>query len=521
MKKLILLTCLLLTVTLVKSQTISGAPKACPNSAFNYGLTGYDNSKLYRWKITKGKRTSDNATEFCGLSATIRWDSDLAQNGKIEVYLVTACNQTTPGTLVTSFDVKAFNFTAGSTMPTTNGTCASTPAYPTLTCGASQDIDVWFMLPLYNNSDYNDVSSYDFIANSDHVTLPTGWTILNGSFVSSDYTCTELAGQKYKRIRVRVRTDGVHDGDVKVRVSGNCSSTTIPFYGAWSFGKNFSFAAPNLEISGLPSLCTTGTYTIPNLPVGSTVTWSISPLGTIVGSNTGNSVEISSTEMGNITLSATVFTGCGSYTITKNIFVGLPWISGITFKNGSRDYFCANARGNIFTISLSNGQTPSSYTYDIELVDANTDIVVASFISGYTGTVSPHYDPSIPYIFKARIRNHPCGNTGWSGYVFEFANCISGGTPTRSFVVYPNPTSTELKVAYKTDNEVSNTSKSLDKGSLSVKLLNKKGEVLKESNAKASDKEIVLQVADIPNGIYYLHIYEGKNVSKQQVVIAH
>lgn len=519
MKRLLLLTFLLLTVTFAKSQTISGAPKACPTSVFNYALTTPESGKIYRWKVSKGKRTSDNSTEFCALSATIRWDSDLAQNGKIEVYSVTACNQSTPGTLVTSFDVKAFNFVAGSALPNANGTCDATPTYPSLTCGTSQDIDVWFMLPLYGNSDYNDDSSYDFNANANQVSVPEGWSVIASSFSTSTYSCH--AGLPFKKIMVRVRTDGVHQGDVKIRVSGNCNGATTPFYGAWSNARNFSFEAPNLEITGPPSFCTTATYTIPNLPAGSTVTWSVGALGTIVGSNTGNSVEISSTEMGNITLSATVSTGCGSYPVSKTIFVGLPWITSIAFKNGSRNYFCANARGNTFTISLSDGQNPSDYTYDIELVDANTDVVVASFISGYTGTVSPHYNPSILYIFKARIRNHPCVITGWSGQMFEFTDCVSGGTPTRSFVVYPNPSSTELKVAYKTDSEVSNTSKSSDKSSLSIKLLNKKGEVLKERNAKASDKEIVLQVADIPNGIYYLHIYEGKKVTKQQVVIAH
>lgn len=88
-----------------------------------------------------------------------------------------------------------------------------------------------------------------------------------------------------------------------------------------------------------------------------------------------------------------------------------------------------------------------------------------------------------------------------------------------TFTVYPNPANAELKIsrvfAEKTASEA------MIQNNFNVKLLNEKGKVLKEGGTTSNNKEIVLQVADIPNGIYYLHIYEGKKVSKQQVVIAH
>lgn len=84
-----------------------------------------------------------------------------------------------------------------------------------------------------------------------------------------------------------------------------------------------------------------------------------------------------------------------------------------------------------------------------------------------------------------------------------------------TFTIYPNPANTELKIAYKTE---TNTSYVIP---FNVKLLNQKGKVLKERKTTNSNKDIVLQVADVPNGIYYLHIFEGKNVSKQQIVIFH
>ena len=79
-------------------------------------------------------------------------------------------------------------------------------------------------------------------------------------------------------------------------------------------------------ISGDASFCTTSnSYTIPNLPVGATVTWQATPAG-IATPNTPNSTQTTLTKNANglITLTATISNACGgAIAITKsNIEVG-------------------------------------------------------------------------------------------------------------------------------------------------------------------------------------------------------
>lgn len=90
-------------------------------------------------------------------------------------------------------------------------------------------------------------------------------------------------------------------------------------------------------------------------------------------------------------------------------------------------------------------------------------------------------------------------------------------------VVYPNSSNTELKISYVAEQmvNIANKTKSTTLNDFNVKLIDNKGRVLKVGKTTPGDKNIMLKVADVPNGIYYLHIYEGKKVSKQQVVIFH
>ncbi len=506
MKKILLFLCVIfVSMTDAKSQTITGAPRACGGETFGYGLSSWSSGTIYKWKITKGKRSSDNATEFCGLSANITWDNSLGNDGKIQVYTVSDCSSST-GTLLATLDVKKFDFPQGSPMPTTNGTCASSPAYPSLNCGVSQDIDVWFMLPLYNNTDYNQTNAYDFTPNLDHVSLPAGWTIVSGALISSTYVCTEIANLPYKRIRVTVRTDGVHDGDVKVRVSRNCGGGGI-LYGAWSMGKTFSFAIPNISISGPHEFCSTETYSIPNLPVGATVSWSATGSIGISGASNVNPVTVTKITDGLGTLTAIVSTACSSVTITKNITAGYQ--RSITGPYS----LCLNTWGNVYSVYEILGAT--NYQWRLERINGTSPTHTMMGNGGNMITLS--VGNTGMFILYLTITT-PCGPFETNFFITVSDPCDEWGM----FTVYPNPSSTELKIVYKTDESNKATNERLlVRNDFNVKLINKKGKVLREGKTSTNNKGIVLQVADLPNGIYYLHIYDGKKISKQQLVISH
>lgn len=77
--------------------------------------------------------------------------------------------------------------------------------------------------------------------------------------------------------------------------------------------------------------------------------------------------------------------------------------------------------------------------------------------------------------------------------------------------VYPNPTSSEINVEFA--NSV--------KGSVTVKLYDVMGKVVKEENItpKNGGQKLTLSAGSLPSGVYLLHISNGETVIKEQVTI--
>jgi len=82
------------------------------------------------------------------------------------------------------------------------------------------------------------------------------------------------------------------------------------------------------SISGPELLCFSSTYTLQNVPAGSTVTWSVTGSMLLDGnsSGTGNSASLTpgSSSSGRATLIFTIVTDCGEVNISKDIWVGEP-----------------------------------------------------------------------------------------------------------------------------------------------------------------------------------------------------
>jgi len=120
----------------------------------------------------------------------------------------------------------------------------------------------------------------------------------------------------------------------------------------------------------------------------------------------------------------------------------------------------------------------------------------------------------------------PCGNTSAQNGVTIYCPCGTGGS---SIVSYPNPANNEMTVQYATASPSPQTSAatlSADAGtktlnSFSVELYNDKGKVLRSGKTGNGNQNVVLSTVDIPNGNYFLHVIDGKEVIKKQVVIHH
>lgn len=81
-------------------------------------------------------------------------------------------------------------------------------------------------------------------------------------------------------------------------------------------------------------LCASETYTVANLPTGTTVTgWDISPTGAITLSGSGNSRTATkvATYNGQMTLTVTLSTACGDVQVQRQFWTGYAQIADVTY----------------------------------------------------------------------------------------------------------------------------------------------------------------------------------------------
>lgn len=116
---------------------------------------------------------------------------------------------------------------------------------------------------------------------------------------------------------------------------------------------------------------------------------------------------------------------------------------------------------------------------------------------------------------KLRVTT-PCGIIK-SDLVFD----IQDGSEDPYLSVYPNPANTQLNIEYLYNDKNYVSSNKNVKLSKEITLLNDKGIALKTSVMGEEDSKLILDISKIPNGSYYLHITEGKETIKKQIIIKH
>ncbi len=275
--------------------------------------------------------------------------------------------------------------------------------------------------------------------------------------------------------------------------------------------------ACNLAIAGPNPLCNSGVYSITGLPSGINVSWSVTGDLSISGSATSTTVTVVKTVAGSGTINATISNACGSASLSTNITTITPEITNISFFNSVNDNFtwCSSDAGNGFEIH-SNLPDPVSYEYQLLNYSSMTVFTSGTAISGPQTPFG--FIPSGTYIFQARIVSGPCGTGDWFGTEIEAINCLDMGSEMA--VIYPNPGNTVLNVSYRRSAEKL-SKRAATTGSYRIKLLNNKGQVLREVVNDAAKTATKLDIGNIQNGTYFLHIIDGNKVIKKQVIIRH
>lgn len=381
----------------------------------------------------------------------------------------------------------------------------------------------------------------------------------------------------------------------------------------------------NLSISGPSQIYSNTTYTIPNLPTGSTVTWSVTPNNIVNLTPIGNDVTLSRKFFGNVTLQASIISPCGIYpTITKvvEVIIGPTAIVGKSFvcQVTPETYYIQNLSSTatvswsipsstggvllltpnspsanqlsiknqgwysvqtILTASVTDNGTTTSYELPVaaeNYAKGGNYVQDAGWVgnnnlpggSGYASSgnvtfVNPYNEvrlnmgilqyeqisyvtgPAPRYWYYDNINQRLIFSlpTGYSsGIPFTWQVTKTGGScPANitffsnyinmsSFTVAPNPANSSVTVSQermKSENGQDhsgpkstdqNSSSNLAKKAFTVKFIDEKGKVLVTSDSVNGDA-VQINTASLVDGTYFLHIEQGKDIQKKQIIVKH
>ncbi|MFN8355644.1 MAG: hypothetical protein U0Y10_14400 [Spirosomataceae bacterium] len=286
-------------------------------------------------------------------------------------------------------------------------------------------------------------------------------------------------------------------GTIIFKSKKDCKTKTISLTITRPTGQNASIIGDDFICTGSKN------YSVINLPTGATIqSWSY-PASLSGSCSTCNPISLTITGASSGTISATINNGtCGTFTRNKTIRVGQYQPSEMTISGQSS--LCLNQQ---YTFSCPFLSSTSS--------DYNWQISPSSSFSYYSSSNAFFVTPNSPGYSTVTVRvQNICG---WPSVPATY-NISQSSCYGFRFSSSPNPTTNQLAVAATVVDEKGNEieRKATDTyPEFSYKLLNEQGVTLLEG---ASDKlNALLDLKKLPKGIYYLHLNDGKTITKQRI----
>ncbi|MFN8355422.1 MAG: hypothetical protein U0Y10_13280 [Spirosomataceae bacterium] len=315
-------------------------------------------------------------------------------------------------------------------------------------------------------------------------TLPTGWT---GQTQGSSISVTPNS------------------------CSGGTLSVSIACSGGGTLNYSLSITRPvfdpNLSptIVGSDVLCSgTQTYSIANIPPGSiSYSWSASSQFTPQSGNTNPSYTVGLYQSGNGQINVNLYNSCGTQiSRTKYIRVGQYQPSEMTISGSSS--LCLNQQYAFYCPFLSS--TSSDYNWQVS--PSSSFNAYSSSNAFFLTPINTGYST-----ITLRVQN-ACGWPSVPATYFISQNSCYG----YRFISSPNPTIDKLSVAATVVDEKGNE---IDRKmadtypEFSYKLLNEQGITLLEGASVKLNASLDLK--KLSKGIYYLHLNDGKTITKQRI----
>ncbi len=284
--------------------------------------------------------------------------------------------------------------------------------------------------------------------------------------------------------------------------------------GTLIFNRQISTTGSSLSINGATSFCSgTSTYSLPNLPAGTNVTWDLThtPIAPNVASipagSTGNSVVVTGFGNGRVGLYATYSGSCNSQPITVTRTIGIG-ISDLNLRFPRQ-----NPRVTGQPIQYTNVNVATQYSI-------GTNPFPGASESWTVGTDDPSFNWSynistgvLSYFFSNVDRTatfygsstNSCGSS--SGFIYlksVSGGGQGGGVPLRA---YPNPTSGVLTLEAIEGNSFTE-----------IKIIDKMGNIRKYFKFLGKTKMTSINVSELPSDIYNIQFFDGKRWTTQTFI---
>jgi len=280
-------------------------------------------------------------------------------------------------------------------------------------------------------------------------------------------------------------------------------------------------------ISGPTTACTSGNYSITNIPVSATVAWSASPSYDVTLTPSGQTVNVSLVQSGNVTLSAIVTYNCQAYTATPlTFYIGGPatpvvtgivkTVSGVnqlvysttagTGLNYQWQINGVNQSGNSPTCTIQAPActgNPNPVTYNVQVTETN-------ICGSASGCAEFQFLCGPPLTLVA---TGGCAQDNVQGNSLQSSSALVNSVVPK---FYPNPSNQTVTI---TTNLNTQTNLQPIISPFSYILYDQKGNILR--NGSSSGADVVVDVSKLTSAMYILYITVNNTTYKNKVFINH
>jgi hypothetical protein len=250
------------------------------------------------------------------------------------------------------------------------------------------------------------------------------------------------------------------------------------------------------SISGPDNFCTTSSnYSILNLPVGATVTWSVAPSG-VATINSPNATQTTLTRQsdGIIELQAAISGACLVNIVKSDIVVGVPLANFVILPYFTNQQFCINSFGN--TVKVDPQPLPGITNFQWGYSSAQNGIppTVYQPFGGYDQdfifTRGGNYQ-----VYARPVNACGTGNTATLD-IFVSNRC---SFQFNEFTVSPNPSNGNFKISVTNDTS----------GIREIIVNDKTGAEKKRFSLGMKSKTANINLSSLAADVYYLRVFDG------------